>query len=126
EELPSYQEAYASDFFGLAGEPISFLRTIDDDLETTSVAAFGHVTWEFMPTWTLAAGLRYSRDEKDYWRTTSTFWAPVMAALNETLALSGKQSRDAWTPSTSLQQALSDNLMGYVYAQRGCESGRCN
>lgn len=126
EELPSYQEAYASDFFGLAGEPISFLRTIDDDLETTSVAAFGHVTWEFMPTWTLAAGLRYSRDEKDYWRTTSTFWAPVMAALNETVAFSGKQSWDAWTPSISLQKTFSDNLMGYVSANRGFKSGGFN
>ena len=126
ETLPSYQEAYASDFFGLAGAPIDFLRTIDDDLETTSVAAFAHVNWEFASTWTLAAGLRYSRDEKDYWRTTSTFWAPVMAALNETVAFSGKQSWDAWTPSLSLQKAFSDNVMGYVSANRGFKSGGFN
>ena len=126
ETLPSYQEAYASDFFGLAGAPIDFLRTIDDDLETTSVAAFAHVNWEFAPTWTLAAGLRYSRDEKDYWRTTSTFWAPVMAAINETVAFSGKQSWDAWTPSVSLQKAFSDNVMGYVSANRGFKSGGFN
>ena len=126
ETLPSYQEAYASDFFGFAGAPIAFLRTIDDDLETTSVAAFAHVNWEFAPTWTLAAGLRYSRDEKDYWRTTSTFWGPLMAALNETVAFSGKQSWDAWTPSLSLQKAFSDNVMGYVSANRGFKSGGFN
>src|SRR5690606_17582658 len=126
EELPSYQEAYASDFFGLAGEPISFLRTIDDDLETTSMAAFAHVTWEFVPTWTLAAGLRYSKDEKDYWRTTSTFWGPLFEAINETVAFEGKASWDAWTPSLSLQKAFSDDVMGYVSANRGFKSGGFN
>ena len=126
ETLPSYQEAYADDFFGFAGTPIDFLRTIDDDLETTSVAAFAHVNWEFAPTWALAAGLRYSRDEKDYWRTTSTYWGPILAALNETVAFSGSQSWDAWTPSLSLQKAFSDNLMGYVSANRGFKSGGFN
>ncbi|MBB1471808.1 TonB-dependent receptor [Luteimonas sp. MC1782] len=126
ETLPSHQEAYASDFFGFAGTPIAFLRTIDDDLETTSVAAFAHANWEFAPTWTLAAGLRYSRDEKDYQRTTSTFWGPLFAAINETVAFSGKQSWDAWTPSLSLQKAFSDNVMGYVSANRGFKSGGFN
>ena len=126
ETLPSYQEAYASDFFGFAGAPISFLRTIEDDLETTSTAAFAHINWEFAPTWTMAAGLRYSRDEKDYWRTTSTFWGPLFAAINETVAFEGKQSWDAWTPSLSLQKAFSDNVMGYVSANRGFKSGGFN
>ncbi|WP_129136144.1 TonB-dependent receptor [Luteimonas sp. YGD11-2] len=126
ETLPSYQEAYADDFFGFAGTPIDFLRTIDDDLETTSVAAFAHVNWEFAPTWTLAAGLRYSRDEKDYWRTTSTYWGPILAALNETVAFDGNRSWDAWTPSLSLQKAFSDNVMGYVSANRGFKSGGFN
>jgi len=126
EDLPSYQEAYADDLFALAGTPISFLRTINDDLSTRSVAAFAHVDWSFAPTWTLAAGLRYSRDEKDYWRTTSTFWGPVFAALNETVAFSGKRSWDAWTPSLSLQKAFSDRLMWYASANRGFKSGGFN
>lgn len=126
ENVPSYQEAYASDFFGFAGVPISFLRTIDDDLETSSAAAFAHVTWEFAPTWTLAAGLRYTREEKDYWRTTSTFWAPILAVLNETVAFEGNETWDAWTPSLSLQKAFTDNVMGYVSANRGFKSGGFN
>ena len=139
EELPSYQEAYADHLFTNGGVPVDFLRTINDDLETESVAVFAHVTWEFAPTWTLAAGLRYSRDEKDYWRTTSTFWDSdslfylaafdlnvPFAALNETVAFSGKQSWDAWTPSLSLQKAFSDSVMGYVSANRGFKSGGFN
>ena len=126
ESVPSHQEAYADDLFAFAGMPITFLRTIDDDLETTSKAAFAHMSWEFTPTWTLAAGLRYSRDEKDYFRTTSTFWGPLFAAINETVAFQGRQSWDAWTPSVSLQKAFSPNMMGYVSANRGFKSGGFN
>ncbi|MEO6170135.1 MAG: TonB-dependent receptor, partial [Lysobacter sp.] len=126
ESVPSHQEAYADDLFAFAGTPITFLRTIDDDLETTSKAAFAHMSWEFTPTWTLAAGLRYSRDEKDYFRTTSTFWGPLFAAINETVAFQGRQSWDAWTPSVSLQKAFSPNMMGYVSANRGFKSGGFN
>ncbi|HST46051.1 MAG TPA: TonB-dependent receptor, partial [Luteimonas sp.] len=126
EDVPSYQEAYADDFFGFAGIPISFLRTIEDDLQTTSVAAFAHATWEFVPSWTLAAGLRYTREEKDYTRSTSTFWGPILAALNETVAFDGRQTWDAWTPSVSLQKAFGDGMMGYVSANRGFKSGGFN
>lgn len=46
---PGYQEAYADDLFSVARLPVSFLRTISDDLETRSAAAFAHATWEFVP-----------------------------------------------------------------------------
>lgn len=126
EKVPSYQEAYADDLFSVAGFPVGFLRTINDDLDTRSVAAFAHATWEFAPTWTLAGGIRYSRDTKDYWRTTSTFWGPLLATLNETVEFEDEATWDAWTPSLSLQKAFSDNLMGYVSANRGFKSGGFN
>ncbi|WP_407351842.1 TonB-dependent receptor [Luteimonas sp. R10] len=126
ENVPSYQEAYADDLFALAGTPISFLRTIGDDLSTESVAAFAHANWEFVPTWTLAAGLRYTRDSKDYDRSTSTFWGAPFEGLNETVAFSAKRSWTAVTPSVSLQKAFSDDLMGYVSANRGFKSGGFN
>ena len=126
ENVPSYQEAYADDLFALAGMPISFLRTIDDDLSTTSVAAFAHVNWEFVPTWTLAAGVRWSRDNKEYDRSTSTFWGAPFGALDETVAFSAEQDWTAVTPSVSLQKAFSDNVMGYVSANRGFKSGGFN
>ncbi len=126
EDVPSHQEAYASDLFAVFGTPVSFLRTIDDDLETTSYAAFAHVNWEFVPSWTLAAGVRFTRDQKDYWRTTSTFWGPTLAALNETVALDTRKSWTAWTPSISLQKAFGEHAMGYVSANRGFKAGGFN
>ncbi len=53
----------------------TFLRTIDDKLDNKSWAGFAHVNWEFVPSWTLAAGVRYTHETKDYWRTTSAFLA---------------------------------------------------
>jgi len=126
EHVPSYQEAYADDLFALAGAPIDFLRTIEDDLTTTSIAAFAHANWEFIPTWTLAAGVRWTRDEKEYDRSTSTFWGAPFEVLNETVAFSAKADWTAVTPSVSLQKAFSDNLMGYVSANRGFKSGGFN
>lgn len=126
EKVPSYQEAYADDLFAFLGTPIDFLRTIDDDLTTTSTAAFAHINWEFLPTWTLAAGVRHTRDKKDYERSTSTFWGAPFSGINETVAFAGSKTWSATTPSVSLQKAFSDNLMGYLSANRGFKSGGFN
>ena len=126
ENVPSYQEAYADDLFSFLGGKVPFLRTIDDDLTTTSTAAFAHVNWEFVPTWTVAAGVRWTKDKKDYDRSTSTFWGAPFASLNGTVAFDAKASWTAVTPSISLQKEFSDNLMGYVSANRGFKSGGFN
>ncbi len=134
ENVPSYQEAYADDLFANGGVPVSFLRTIADDLTTESVAVFAHSNWEFVPTWTLAAGLRWTRDRKEYERSTSTFWdseslfagALPFPVLNETVGFAARKSWTAFTPSVSLQKHFSDNLMGYVSANRGFKSGGFN
>lgn len=126
ENVPSYQEAYADDLFALSGRTINFLRTIEDDLATTSVAAFAHVNWEFVPTWTLAAGVRWTKDKKEYERSTSTFWGAPFQALNGTVAFKAEADWTAVTPSVSLQKAFSDNVMAYVSANRGFKSGGFN
>ena len=126
ETVPSHQEAYADDLFALAGTPIDFLRTIDDDLRTTSYAGFAHANWEFVPTWTLAAGLRWTHESKDYDRSTSTFWGAPFQSLDETLPFSGSKSWSALTPSVSLQKQFSDQVMAYVSANRGFKSGGFN
>ncbi len=126
ENVPSHQEAYADDLFAIFGTPVDFLRTIDDDLTTKSYAGFAHVNWEFIPSWTLAAGVRYSRDDKDYDRTTSTFWGPALAVLDETVPLDKSKSWSAWTPTVSLQKQIDPQTMVYASASRGYKSGGFN
>ena len=49
EHIISHQEAYADDLIGpLLGNP-TFLRTIDDDLVTTSYAAYANLSFEITP-----------------------------------------------------------------------------
>ena len=72
ENIVSHQEAYADDLIGpLFGNP-TFLRTIDDDLETTSKAAYVNVSYDLTDTVQITGGLRYTEEEKTYSRTTST------------------------------------------------------
>lgn len=44
------------------------------DLETTSMAAYGQLSWDWLEQLRLTAGLRYSRDEKDGGDTTFVQW----------------------------------------------------
>ncbi len=124
EDVPSHQEAYADSFLAFNGAPISFLRTVDDDLETTSYAAFADLSWEFAESWTLSGGARYTRDEKDYFRTTSTF--SNLAALRGTFAFTESDSWSKTTPSISLSKAFGENATGYLSANEGFKSGGFN
>ena len=126
EQVPSHQEAYANDFIRFLGQPVDFLRTIDDDLGTRSYAAFAQASFTLAPTWTLSTGLRYTRESKDYTRSTSTSWGAPLSVLDSTFAFDTDASWSAWTPSLSLQKAFSDSAMGYVSVNRGFKSGGFN
>src|SRR3546814_20946368 len=69
------------------------------------------------------SGVRWTRDKKEYDRSTSTFWGAPFGALNDTVAFSPQHDWTAVTPSVSLPKAFSDNVMGYVSAHRGFKSG---
>ncbi|HXD36540.1 MAG TPA: TonB-dependent receptor, partial [Rhodanobacter sp.] len=115
--------------FALAGTPINFLRTIDDDLTTTTYAAFAHMNWEFVPSWTLAAGVRYTHETKDYWRTTSAFFGTPLQAFSEDPQAVIPQASKSWsavTPSLSLEKQFTPQVMGYASVNRGFKSGGFN
>ena len=126
EKLPSNQLAFADSLFALATNKITFLRTIDDDLSTNSYAGYGQINYTFADSWTLGAGLRYTREQKDYQRTTSAIFGVPFQGSNNTVALDTDKSWGALTPSLSLQKEFSDHMMGYVSANRGFKSGGFN
>ncbi|MBN8715077.1 MAG: TonB-dependent receptor [Xanthomonadales bacterium] len=129
EKVPSHQESYADDFIRFATLPITFLRTIDDRLENKSWAGFAHLNWEFVPSWTLAVGVRYTHETKDYWRTTSAFYGAPLQAFSEDpqAVIPGiSKSWSAVTPSLSLEKQFTPQVMGYVSANRGFKSGGFN
>ncbi len=125
ENVPSHQEAYADDFLLFGGVPISFLRTIDDDLETTSYAAFAQIDWAFAQNWNLGLGIRYTDEEKTYARTTSTF-SNILGNADPAFAFVDSDSWDAWTPTLTLDWAATDNVHFYGRLAEGFKSGGFN
>jgi iron complex outermembrane receptor protein len=125
EDVPSVQRAFADDLLRLGDIPIDFLRTIDDDLETDSYAAFVNTNWNFAPNWTLSAGIRYSYDEKTYRRSTSTF-SNTLPPLEGTFAFEDDDDWDAITPSFALEYQLNNDALLYASANRGYKSGGFN
>jgi len=125
EKVPSHQEAYADDFLLFNGVPISFLRTIDDDLETTSYAAFGQLDYALTERWSAGLGIRYTKEKKDYFRTTSTF-SDILGNADPAFAFSDSSDWDAWTPTVTLDYAASDDVHYYGRVAKGFKSGGFN
>ncbi len=124
EDIVSHQEAYADDFLTLGPLPLTFLRTVDDDLNTDSYAAFGQASWKFTDRLTGTLGLRYTNESKDYFRTTSTF--SNFAALNGKFDYTDDESWDAVTPSFGIDWKVTDDSLLYASAGRGFKSGGFN
>lgn len=130
EKVPSHQEAYADDYLRFLGSPMTFTRTIDDDLHNKSSAVFANVDWKFAPTWAISGGIRYTRETKTYSRSTSVFYGAPFTALSgldrTSIIKDRSQSWSAVTPSLSITKAFSDDLTAYISANRGFKSGGFN
>jgi iron complex outermembrane receptor protein len=128
EDIGSHQEAYADDLVNgvvLFGNTLtSFTRTIDDNLQTRSFAAFANATYAVTDRFNISGGLRYTEEEKDYRRSTSTFYnAP---AFNSTFAFQIDDTWDDLSPMISADYELTDDIMIYARAARGFQSGGFN
>ncbi|HEV2044374.1 MAG TPA: TonB-dependent receptor, partial [Sphingomicrobium sp.] len=126
ERVRSHQEAYADDFLGAAFFFSGFLRTVDDRLKTKSYAAYANASYEIVPDVRLSAGLRYTKETKDYFRTTSTFFS-LLPGFNSTYAFA--PPRGKWTdtsPMASIDWQALPNLMLYARVSKGFKSGGFN
>ncbi len=125
EEISSHQDAWADDWLRFATLPIDALRTVDDDLETKSYAVFGQADWQFAEAWTLGVGLRFTKEEKDYFRTTSLF-TNLLGTFDPQFFFNDSGSWDSWTPTFTLDYALSDDVRLYGRLAKGFKSGGFN
>jgi iron complex outermembrane receptor protein len=125
ENVGSQQAAFADDFLALAGTPLDFLRTIGDDLTLDSYAVFAQGTWELTERLSTTVGIRYTSEDKEYFRTTSTFSNVPFLTLPP-FVYTDDDSWDAVTPSVSLDYQYSDDVMYYGSIARGFKSGGFN
>src|SRR5690606_17384685 len=130
----SHQESYNDDLLGpLYGDP-TFLRLIDDALETTSKAVYGNLTYQATDALRLSAGVRYTDETKEYARSTSVIsdYALVVAGvtiypLNTTYAFEPPEgSYDDTSIMLSADYQLTPDVMAYARFSQGFKSGGFN
>jgi iron complex outermembrane recepter protein len=120
EHVPSHQESYGSDFI----RPFTFLRTIDDDLTTKSYAAYANGSYTLVPDVRLSAGIRFTKEIKDYFRTTTIF--SNFAALNTTFVYAPHDHWTDWSPTASIDWQVTPSTMLYARVAKGFKSGGFN
>ena len=127
ENITSHQEAYADDFLGAAFGNPTFTRTVDDDLETTSKAAYVNVSYDLTETLQVTGGVRYTEEEKTYSRSTSTFSSNALFGANPAFAFNGlNETWDDVSPMADIRWTPSGNLTFYVRGSKGFKSGGFN
>ncbi len=111
---------------GCPGNPINPLLDLDFDIfneiDITSWALFGQLTYDFTDKLSLTAGARYSYEEKEYTLehrriASNTFIVPYTVVS------------DDWgevTPMASLSYQATDDVMFYGSVSRGFKSGGFN
>ena len=126
ENVTSHQESYDDALLGPAFLNSGFLRTIDDDLETTSKAAYANVSYAVTDALRLSAGVRYTEEEKDYRRTTSTFYS-LLPAFNVTYNFNPPTGEYEDTSiMLSADYQLNEDAMVYARYAQGFKSGGFN
>ena len=126
EDVSSHQEAYADDLLGPAFLNSGFLRTVDDTLETTSAAVYGNVSLSLTEDLRVSGGIRYTEEDKDYARTTSTFYS-ALPAFNATYPFAPPVATfDDTSFMLSADYQLTPDVMAYVRFAQGFKSGGYN
>ena len=139
ERNESHQEAYANDlvdltpFRGVLPDFLlgpsnfpTFLRTVDDNLQTDSYAAYANGSFAVTSALRLSAGIRFTREDKDYFRTTSTFSsAPILRSVTPFIF----DRKDHWSdvsPMASIDYQFTPTTMAYLRYAKGFKSGGFN
>jgi iron complex outermembrane recepter protein len=126
EHVLSHQEAYADDLIGpLLGNP-TFLRTVDDDLVTTSWAGYANASYEIVPDLRIAIGARYTEEEKEYFRTTSTFSSSPLLTSVTPFTFDASHTWSNFSPMASIDYQIDPATMIYARVARGFKSGGFN
>jgi outer membrane receptor protein involved in Fe transport len=126
ERVKSHQEAYADDLLGPLYLNSGFLRTVDDRLRTKSYAGYANASFEVVPSVHVSGGIRFTRETKDYFRTTSTFYS-VLPAFNGTYRFNPDTA--GWndtSPMVSVDWSPSKDSMVYARFAKGFKSGGFN
>ncbi len=105
-----------------AGENV--YQILFETQETTSVAAFAQVDWQFAEQWTLTAGLRWTREEKDFIAGQSYLTSGDRQWLRNFPEYADLDNE--WTetsPKVGLSYKINDSSLAYISYSEGFSSG---
>lgn len=131
ENVSSHQDSFNDDLVGFG---VRAYRGIDDDLETTSWAAFANATYAVTDALRLSAGLRYTDERKEYARSTILDYSNITLAPvflqpflgDVSFAFQAEESWSDLSPMVSADYQLSSSVMLYARAAKGFKSGGFN
>lgn len=108
------------------GLPVDSVEiTATSTIESDSYAAFANVDFELNDYWSINAGLRYSKDEKDlnYVQVSD----PLAVAFGFVpLDIKDDIDDDEWTPTLSLNWTPQEDMLVYAKYSRGYKAGGFN
>ncbi|MEM0929114.1 MAG: TonB-dependent receptor [Pseudomonadota bacterium] len=116
--IPGFEAATAA--------PLGIL--FEADIETTSFAGFGEVSYAATDKLTMTAGVRYTDESKDYngcanFAAFTLFEVDFDPSACGGLSVPDSLDADVLTPRFVVDYAFSDDVLGYVSATRGFRSG---
>jgi iron complex outermembrane receptor protein len=110
-----------SPYLGIPNGSAIGLNAADYDLDTTSVAVFGHLEYTLSEAFTLIAGLRYTEDEKEIDYLLSDVGGTF--AFNTSTYNAAKQNFENISARLELDWHISEDWMIYGSYNRGHKAG---
>ncbi len=105
----------------LLTSPLSSLRA-HNTTQTNAAAIFGEATYQFNPVWSVTAGLRGTKETKDF-----VFDNKVLDVngnvVSQSIKGEAKKSWTGWTPKLSVNAQWTPNVLQYLSYSRGFKSG---
>jgi len=104
-----------------AAVPPVFAFTELTESDTSSYAAFGEATYQFLDKWSVTLGLRWTRDDKEWkYDCVGPNCSPTTGG---DFSLDLEDDWDEWTPKLGLQYQMTDNWLTYLSIARGFQAG---
>ena len=95
------------------------------NMKTTSYAAYGQLTYDFTPSFSAIAGLRYTHEKKSVEGYQQNNLTTVLA--DRTYGdIDASRSAESWTPKFGLNWQASDDVLVYASVSRGFQAGGFN
>jgi iron complex outermembrane recepter protein len=109
--------------------PDGTINTDTNLYTTTSYAAFGHATWNISEQFSVALGLRYTRETKE--RDGSQITTPssvldIPPLVGPDIYYDEKRTDSDLSPTINLRYFFNPDVMGYATVSRGFKSGGYN